>query len=80
MSGCTCPGEQCWADGPTSALWPICRHVSGNRWTLRRLDGSETPLDVPKRTEAQRARSKRNVDHPLPPEDHKRHGQTDALR
>lgn len=49
-------------------------------WTLRRADGTEDALDVPERTEAQRARSKRNVDDPPPPENHKRHAQTEGTR
>lgn len=49
-------------------------------WTLRRADGTEDALAVPERTEAQRARSKRNVDDPPPPESHKRHGTLESLR
>lgn len=37
-------------------------------WTLRRADASEKRINVPKRTEAQRERSKRNVEHPPAPE------------
>lgn len=49
-------------------------------WTLKRPDGSEKRLDVPKRTQEQRERSKRNVEDPQPPSSLKKHGQLESLR
>lgn len=49
-------------------------------WTLRRADGSESALDVPKRSREQRDRAKQNFENPPPPENRKRHGQLESLR
>lgn len=49
-------------------------------WTLKRPDGTQKRLDVPKRTQEQRDRGKRNVENPQAPSSRKRHGQLDSLR
>lgn len=49
-------------------------------WTLLDRNGQIRRIVVAARTQAQRDRSKRNVENPPKPENHKRHGQLDSLR
>jgi hypothetical protein len=49
-------------------------------WRVTDRNDRVRTVEVAARTQAQRDRSKRNVENPPPPENHKRHGTLESLR